>query len=155
MRWLNCVELIGEVVDVPSIFTTAGGELGCSLRLALYDSWKEEDFAVGEEHQWLSVVAWGKLAEICDLYVKKGMMVYAEGRLANRIVSETREVDPYLVDIVVEDLILLNQLQHVDPDTNEVNHPSERGEHSLNYAKTSAPLAPDAKSLWKIRQEHS
>ena len=53
------------------------------------------------------VVAWGKLAEIIDTYLKKGSKVFLEGRIQNRSWEDKDKNKRYMTEIVASDLIML------------------------------------------------
>jgi single-strand DNA-binding protein len=78
---LNRVMLIGRLGKDPELKSVPDGTLVANFSLATQRSWRDE---LGEKHsetEWHTIVAWGKLAEIVGQYMKKGRLVYVEGRL--------------------------------------------------------------------------
>src|ERR1700730_5167672 len=69
---LNRVTLIGRRASEPELHYAPGGSAVTQLRLATNE---------GEEPEFHSLSAWGKLAEFAGSYLKKGRLVYLEGRL--------------------------------------------------------------------------
>ncbi len=80
-RGLNKVLLIGRLGHDPEMRYTPSGKPLTKFRMASDRSWTTSDGEKKSETEWFSVVAWGKLAEICNQYLKKGQQVYIEGRL--------------------------------------------------------------------------
>ena len=69
---LNRVTLVGWLASDPELHYTPSGSAVAQLRLAANE---------GEEPEFHSLSAWGKLAEFAGSYLKKGRLVYLEGRL--------------------------------------------------------------------------
>ena len=78
MSSLNKVILIGRVGKDPEIRYTADGKPVASFSLATSEKRKDKD---NEKTEWHNIVAWAKLAEIISEYVKKGNLLYCEGRI--------------------------------------------------------------------------
>ncbi|MFH1375575.1 MAG: single-stranded DNA-binding protein [Patescibacteria group bacterium] len=82
MRSINRVILIGHLAGDPEIRSTKTGKQVASFSIATnYDTTTD-----GEKKQYVDfhrITAWGKLAEIAEKWLKKGMGVYVEGRLRN------------------------------------------------------------------------
>ena len=69
---VNRVTLVGRLASDPELHYTPSGSAVTQLRLATNE---------GEEPEFHSLSAWGKLAEFAGSYLKKGRLVYLEGRL--------------------------------------------------------------------------
>ena len=78
---LNKITVIGNVGTDPDMRYTPNGTPVTSFRLATSRKYNAQDGERREETEWFRVVAWNRLAELCNQYVTKGMRVYAEGRL--------------------------------------------------------------------------
>ena len=80
MPSLNNMQIIGNAGSEPEMRFTPNGRPVTSFSVAT--NWKTTaDGETRNETEWFTVVAWGKLAETCNQYVTKGMLVYADGRL--------------------------------------------------------------------------
>ena len=55
-------------------------------------------------------MAWDKLAEFCNTYLRKGRMVHVEGRLQNRTYTGQDGIEKYTTDIVAEELMILDKM---------------------------------------------
>jgi single-strand DNA-binding protein len=77
----NRVQLIGNTgKDAEARFTTSGKKVA-TFSVAVNHRWKNSEGELQEEMEWFRVKTWGWLADICDKYLKKGRLVFVEGRL--------------------------------------------------------------------------
>ena len=81
MPALNRVELIGNLGHDPEARFTTSGKKYASFSIAVSRTWKSADGEQQKATDWFRVNAWGKLGEICLDYLKKGRLVFIEGRL--------------------------------------------------------------------------
>lgn len=80
MPALNRVQLIGNLGRDPESHFTPSGKKVTHFSLAVNRRWKSGE-EVKEATDWFNVEAWGRLGEICQEYLKKGSLVFIEGRL--------------------------------------------------------------------------
>src|SRR6266516_3934754 len=81
MPALNRVQLIGRLGKDPESKFTPTGKKVTHFSLAISNRWKSKDGEAKEYTEWVNVEAWGRLGEICQEYLKKGSLVFVEGRL--------------------------------------------------------------------------
>lgn len=81
MPALNRVQLIGNLGKDPESKFTPTGKKVAHFSIAVNNRWKGKDGESKEYTEWVNVEAWGRLGEICQQYLKKGSLVYIEGRL--------------------------------------------------------------------------
>src|SRR5688572_18057775 len=106
-RSWNRVELIGNVVRDPEMKYTPSGAAVTTFSVATNRSYVS-DGEKKEEADFHRVVAWNKLAEICNQFMKKGTKVFVSGRLQNRQWEDaTSGQTRYMTEIVLEDMLLL------------------------------------------------
>jgi single stranded DNA-binding protein (ssb) len=105
---LNKVMLIGNLVRDPEIRNTTTGKNVASFSIATSLVWKDQSGAKQEKAEFHNIVAWGKLAEICGQYLKKGLKVYLEGRLQTRDWTGQDGIKRYRTEIVAENMIMLS-----------------------------------------------
>lgn len=123
---LNKVLLIGHVGADPELRYTPQGAPMTTFRMAVSRQWRGSDGATHEETDWFTVVAWNRLAEICDQYLHKSSHVYIEGRLQNRSWDDPQSGEKrYRTEVVASDMILLDGRQR-DGDERAPNRPSGR-----------------------------
>ena len=81
---LNKVMIIGRLGADPELRYTQAGQPVCYLRVATDESYTDKDGNRVEHTEWHSVVAFQRPAENCNQYLRKGSLVYVEGKLATR-----------------------------------------------------------------------
>ncbi len=78
---INKVILVGRLGKDPEIRSTPGGQSVAKFTLATDERFTDRNGEKQERTEWHNIVAWGKLGEICGQYLKKGKLVYIEGRI--------------------------------------------------------------------------
>lgn len=82
---INKVILIGNLGADPEVRFTPSGQAVANFRIATSESWNDKTSGQKQERtEWHRIVVWGKLAELCGEYLKKGRQCYVEGRLQTR-----------------------------------------------------------------------
>jgi single-strand DNA-binding protein len=82
---VNKVILIGHLGRDPEMKQTPSGMQIANLRIATSESWTDKNSGQKQEKtEWHTVVAFDKLASICERYLSKGRQVYIEGSLTTR-----------------------------------------------------------------------
>ena len=99
MASVNKVILIGNLGADPEIRYLPSGEAVANLRLATTDKFKDKSGVMQETTEWHSVAFFGKTAEICGQYLKKGSAVYVEGSLRTRKWQDKTGADRYTTEI--------------------------------------------------------
>jgi single-strand DNA-binding protein len=84
MASVNKVILVGNVGRDPELRYTQGGQPVASFSIATNERFKDKDGNWKDRTEWHRIVAWGRLAEICGEYLRKGRQVYVEGRIQTR-----------------------------------------------------------------------
>lgn len=105
---LNKVLLIGNLGADPELRYTPGGTQVATFSIATSERWKGQDGKVQESTEWHRIVAWGKLAEICGQYLRKGSRIYIEGKLQTRKWQDRDGSDRYITEIVAREMKMLD-----------------------------------------------
>ena len=84
MGSLNRVMLIGNLGRDPEVRYTGSGAAVANFTLATNEVWTNKEGRREERTEWHRIVVFGKTAEVCREYLKKGRQVYVEGRLQTR-----------------------------------------------------------------------
>jgi len=79
MSSLNKAMIIGRLGQDPEVRYTQSNTAVATLGVATTERYKDRNGEQQEKTEWHRVVAWGRLAEICQEYLKKGSLVYFEG----------------------------------------------------------------------------
>jgi single-strand DNA-binding protein len=106
---INKVILVGNLGSDPEVRTTPGGQRVANFRLATSRQWTGQDGQRQEKTEWHSIVAWGKLAEICEKYLQKGKQVYVEGRIETRNWQDKEGQTKYKTEIICEQMQMLGR----------------------------------------------
>ena len=73
--------VVGHLGGDPEMRYTPSGQAVTNFSVAVNDNYTATDGAKVERTLWFRISAWGKAAEACSKYLKKGRMVLVEGRL--------------------------------------------------------------------------
>ncbi len=106
-RGLNKVLLIGRLGQDPEMRYTPSGKPLTKFQMAVNRSWTTADGEKKAETEWFNVVAWGKLAEICNQYLNKGQLVYIDGRLHTRHWQDEEGGSHSTVEVIAQEMIML------------------------------------------------
>ncbi len=105
-RSWNRVELIGNLTRDPELRYTPNGAAVCTFGIATNRTYVA-DGEKKEEVDFHRLVAWNKLAELCNQLLKKGMRAFISGRLQTRSWEAQDGQSKSITEIVVEDMIIL------------------------------------------------
>lgn len=136
-RSVNKVSLLGRLGRDPDLRFTGTGTPFCRMRIATNEAFKGQDGEWSERTEWHTVVGWGKLAEICNQYLRKGDQAYFEGSLQNRSFEDTNGQTRFVTEIRLREMILLGAppIDHDRTDaTNGAETDKELGEESERKA---------------------
>lgn len=105
---LNLAQFIGRLGKDPESRSMPSGQAVTNFRIACGSSWKDKDTGEKKEQtEWVSIVAFGKLAEICAQYLTKGSQVYCQGRLKTRKWQDKEGKDRYTTEVVLDQMQML------------------------------------------------
>ena len=90
---VNKVILVGHVGADPEPRYTSSGTAVVNLRMATNEVWRDAEGKDQEITEWHRVVLWGKQAEFAANYIKKGQLIYVEGRLQTRTWEDRDKVE--------------------------------------------------------------
>lgn len=114
MPSLNRVQLIGNLGRDPETRFTPTGKKVCHFSLAVSNRWKDKNGESKEITEWVNIEAWGRLGEVCQEYLKKGSLVFAEGRLKTEKYESNGETK-YFTKVVVQTLQFLDKRDKEEP----------------------------------------
>ncbi len=103
---LNKILLIGHLGSDPDMRYLPSGKPAASFRIATNRRYKVEG-QLREEVEWFSIVAFGRLAEICSEYLKKGKPVFIEGRMKTRNWTDANGAVHYRTEVIAEAMQLM------------------------------------------------
>ncbi len=121
MRSVNKVILVGNITRDPEIKNTGSGQSIVTFGLATNREWitaNGEKQSLAEYH---NIVGWGKLAEICHQYLKKGRLIYIEGYLKTRSWDSPEGAKIFKTEIVMQDMIMLEKKSKDDEERSNLD----------------------------------
>jgi single-strand DNA-binding protein len=106
---VNKVILVGRLGRDPELKYTASGTPFCRFSIATDDVWNDKGSGERQERtEWHSIVAWDRLAEICNQYLTKGKLVYIEGSLQTREWDDQEGNKRKTTEIRARDMVMLS-----------------------------------------------
>ncbi len=139
MRSINKVIIIGNLTRDPVMKMTQSGQPVATFGVATNRQWMTRDNQKHMSTEFHEVVAWAKLAEICDQYIRKGNLVYIEGYLKTRSWEGTEgEGKRYRTEIVIQDIIMLEKRKQDGDDFDHADH--EMANASVGASSDEPPL---------------
>ncbi|HVZ24563.1 MAG TPA: single-stranded DNA-binding protein [Sediminibacterium sp.] len=105
----NKVQLIGHLGQEPEIKSVGENKKMAILSVATNETYKNAKGERVTDTQWHHVVAWGKLAEIAEKYLAKGLEVAIEGKLVNRTFTDKQGVKRYSTEVQANELLILSK----------------------------------------------
>lgn len=81
---VNKVILVGRLGRDPETRYTGSGQAVCNFSIATDETFKDRNGERQKRTEWHKIVVWGKQAEIAQQYLKKGSLLYLEGRIQSR-----------------------------------------------------------------------
>lgn len=109
MSNLNKVQLIGRLGQDPEMRSTAAGDAVANISVATSESWKDKATGQKQERtEWHRCVAFQRTAEVIGEYLKKGSLVYLEGRIATRKWQDQSGQDRFTTEIKIDKMQMLD-----------------------------------------------
>src|SRR4051794_38900692 len=81
---VNKVILVGRLGRDPETRYTGSGQAVANFSIATDESYKDKNGEKQKRTEWHKIIVWGKQAEIAQQYLKKGGLVFIEGRIQSR-----------------------------------------------------------------------
>ena len=106
---LNKVILIGNLGQDPEARFTPQGTAVTNLSIATNESWKDQSGEMQDRTEWHRVVMYGRMAETATEYMKKGQMVYVEGRLHTREWEDQNQIKRKTTEIRCDNFTMLGR----------------------------------------------
>lgn len=131
MASINKSIIVGYLGKEPETRFMPNGDAVCNLTVATSESWKDKK--TGEKREateWHRVVVFRKLAEICGQYLKKGALVYIEGKLRTRKYQDKDGQERYTTEIEASEMQMLGG-------KNDASQPSDQRQPQRNSQKQS------------------
>ncbi|MCA9381753.1 single-stranded DNA-binding protein [Candidatus Dojkabacteria bacterium] len=110
---VNKVMLIGRLGQEPEAKYTPNGTAVSNFSIATSEKWKDKASGEwNEKTEWHRIVSWNKQAEFCNQYLKKGSLVYIEGKLVTRSWDDKEGQKRYMTEVVANTVQLLDKKEN-------------------------------------------
>jgi len=121
MKGVNKAVLIGRVGGDPVIRYTPAGAGVANFSLATNETWTDKQTGEKQERtEWHRVVAYGALAGIVEQWIRRGALLYIEGKIKTDKWKDRDGIERYTTQIVANNLLMLGGKQEssagVDPE---------------------------------------
>ena len=108
MSSLNKAMIIGRLGQDPDVRYTQSNTAVANMSIATSERYKDNMGEWKENTEWHRVVAWGRTAEICQEYLKKGSLVYIEGPIQTRQWEDKEGQTRYTTEIKALKMTMLD-----------------------------------------------
>jgi len=120
MASVNKVIIVGHLGNDVELRYTAAGDAIANLSVATSESWKDKNTGEKKEQtEWHRCSCFGKLAEICSQYLKKGSQVYVEGSMRTRKWTDKDGQERYTTEIRCDDMKMLGSRSESGEEPNQ------------------------------------
>jgi len=109
MAGVNKVILVGNLGKDPEVRHLENGAAVANFSIATSESYKDKNGNRQEQTEWHNIVLWRKLAEIAEKYVKKGSLVFIEGRLRTRSWDDKDGNKRYTTEVIASSMQMLDK----------------------------------------------
>ncbi len=98
---MNKVILVGRLGSDPEVKMMSSGDKVANFSLATSETWKDKGGEKQERTEWHRIVIFGKIADVCERYLRKGSLILVEGKLRTRKWQGNDGQDRYMTEVVV------------------------------------------------------
>ena len=99
--------VVGNLGNDPEVKYTQGGQAVCELSIAVNETWTDKDGQRQERTEWFRAKVWGKTAENCGEYLKKGREVLVEGRMQSRKYTDKEGIERTVWELNADKVVFL------------------------------------------------
>ncbi|MGV3707030.1 MAG: single-stranded DNA-binding protein [Arcticibacter sp.] len=108
MAGVNKVILVGHLGRDPEVRHLDGGASVANFTLATSESYTRDGKRI-EQTEWHNIVVWRGLADVAAKYLRKGELVYVEGKLRTRSYDDKNGAKRYVTEIVADNFTMLSK----------------------------------------------
>jgi single-strand DNA-binding protein len=133
MSGVNKVILIGHVGKDPEVRYLDGGVAVARFSLATTESYKNKEGQKVDQTEWHNIVLWRGLAEIAEKFIRKGKLLYIEGKIRSRSYGDENN-KKYITEIIGDNMTMLGGPRVEDTSSfknEQSNVPADLGENGL------------------------
>ena len=121
---VNKVILVGNLGQDPESRFTPQGTAVTNLSVATNETWKNQNGESQDKTEWHRIVMYGKMAETAAEYMKKGQMVYVEGRLRTKEWEDQNQNKRKTTEVMCDNFTMLGRRADNQPSQNNRIEPT-------------------------------
>ena len=111
---VNKVVLVGHLGGDPETRFMPSGAAVTNFNMATNESWKDTNGELQDKTEWHRCVMFGKSAELAGELLKKGQLVYMEGKLQTRNWEDKDGIKRYTTEVVCDMFTMLGRKMDTD-----------------------------------------
>lgn len=141
---VNKVILVGRLGRDPETRYTGTGQAVCNFSIATDETFKDRSGERQKRTEWHKIVVWAKQAEIAQQYLKKGSLIYLEGRIQSREWTDKENQKRTSFEIVATNFRMLgSRPDSMGGANNRPAAPAGDFEHEAHAPTEHEPSAPE------------
>ncbi|HYV91336.1 MAG TPA: single-stranded DNA-binding protein [Chitinophagales bacterium] len=117
MRGINKVILVGYLGKDPEVRRLENGGMVANFTLATTETYKDKSGNRVDQTEWHNIAVWNKSAEIAEKYLKKGNLIYLEGKISSREYTDKDNVKRRFYEIRTDRFNMLDRKPEGTPST--------------------------------------
>jgi single-strand DNA-binding protein len=145
MRGVNRVILIGNLGKDPDMQYLEGNIAVAKFPLATTETYKDRNGNMASQTEWHTVVLWRGLADLAQKFLRKGSLVFVEGRLRNRVWDDKDKNRHFSTEVVGDSIVMLDKRKENGEAPAQFNTPETNNVQAtdISYDSTSAGTKDD------------
>ncbi|MBN9460855.1 MAG: single-stranded DNA-binding protein [Burkholderiales bacterium] len=126
MASLNQCTFIGNLGRDPEVRYTPSGDTVANFSVGVNESWKDKSTGEKKEStEWVRVVAYRRLGEICGEYLTSGQQVFVQGKLHTRKWQDKDGNDRYSTEIIADRMLMIGGRRERETDSERPAQPAK------------------------------
>jgi len=138
---INKVTLIGNLGKDPEVRKLENGASVAKFTVATNESYKDKDGNWQNLTDWHDIIAWRNLAEQAERTLRKGSLVFIEGKISHRKYTDSNNIERRVTEIVAQTIRSLDKRE--GGGNNQSSFPSSNDEPSSHVPFDASPAADD------------
>ena len=141
---VNKVILVGYLGRDPEVRYMTNGDAVCNFSIATSESWKDQSGQRQERSEWHAITLYRRLAEIAGQYLKKGSLIYLEGKIQSRKYTDKQGVERTAYEIIGNEMKMLGGRDNQAQSPQQHSTPPVPPQPRAQGAQTAQPVQPAA-----------
>lgn len=144
---VNKVMLVGRLGRDPEVRYMSNGDAVANFSMATDENWKDKDGNRQQKTEWHNIVLYRKLGEIAGQYLKKGQLVYIEGKIQSRKYQGKDGIERTAYDIVGNEMKMLGSKSENSGNSGYSPFPEESEQSHTAPASANVPAPPSKPAM--------